>query len=316
MTPGATRPGRPQGRRRGRSGFPGAAGAHTLPGAMPAHPGPTVPAGSRLLPRLRDRALRSRALARVFRHPVDALPAGVLLSVFAIQLALFLLADGLAPVALGMLALFPLQVNFAGTCHNHHHVYTFRHRLANRAFEVVMFLQLGMLPYGYTLQHNLGHHARYLEPARDPNRWRRRDGTAMGPWEFAGRLVLRMYPDAVAIGREHPVVYRKFLGMLGVCALVLGGLLVLDPARALLLFVLPMPVALLFQAQATWYQHAGLESADPLTASRSAVGRLYNLRTLNLGYHTAHHLKPGLHWSRLPAFHAEIAPRIPEELIV
>ena len=267
-------------------------------------------------PGLGPPACATRVLARVFRHPIDALPAGALLSGFAIQLALFFGADGLAPVAIGALLLFPLLVNLAGTCHNHHHLSTFRHPLANRAFEVVMFLQLGMLPYGYTLHHNLGHHARYLDPQHDPNRWRRADGTAMGPWEFAARLVLRMYPDAVAIGREHPVVYRKFLRMLAVCALALGGLLVLDPARAFVLFVLPMPVALLFQAQATWYQHAGLESTDPLAASRSAVGRLYNLRTLNLGYHTAHHLKPGLHWSRLPAFHAEIAARIPEELIV
>jgi fatty acid desaturase len=263
-----------------------------------------------------ERRPRARALARVFRHPIDVVPAGVLLAVFAAQLALFFGADGLAPLALGMLLLFPVQVNFAGTCHNHHHLPTFRHPLANRAFEVVMFLLLGMLPYGYTLHHNLGHHVRYLDPARDPNRWRRTDGTPMGAWEFAVRLVLRMYPDVVAIGREHPVVYRKFLRMAGVCALVLGALLALDPARALVLWVLPMPVALLLQAQATWYQHAGVDSADPLAASRSAVGPLYNLRTLNLGYHTAHHLKPGLHWSRLPAFHAEIAHRIPAELLV
>jgi fatty acid desaturase len=35
----------------------------------------------------------------------------------------------------------------------------------------------------------------------------------------------------------------------------------------------------------------------------------------NNGLHTAHHLRPGLHWSRLRAFHEEVvAPRISEEL--
>ena len=49
--------------------------------------------------------------------------------------------------------------------------------------------------------------------------------------------------------------------------------------------------------------------------ARSAVGALYNLRTLNLGYHAAHHARPRLHWSKLPALHAEIARAIPPELI-
>jgi fatty acid desaturase len=101
-----------------------------------------------------------------------------------------------------------------------------------------------------------------------------------------------------------------------VCAGVVGVLVAIHPLNALLVFVAPLPAALLLQAQATYHQHAGLSANDPLRASRSAVGRLYNLRTLNLGYHTAHHLRPSLHWSKLPAFHAEIAARLPAELVV
>ncbi|HEV2852180.1 MAG TPA: fatty acid desaturase [Thermoanaerobaculia bacterium] len=36
--------------------------------------------------------------------------------------------------------------------------------------------------------------------------------------------------------------------------------------------------------------------------------------TFNSGYHTAHHVKPGLHWSRLPEFHRQLRDRIPAEL--
>ena len=42
--------------------------------------------------------------------------------------------------------------------------------------------------------------------------------------------------------------------------------------------------------------------------------RSYNVLTGNLGYHTAHHVKPKLHWSKLPEFHASIADRIPPHL--
>jgi fatty acid desaturase len=257
-----------------------------------------------------------RVLAAIFRHPIDVVPTSIVLSVFCAQVAVFLCADGAVGALCGAALLFPVQVNFAGMCHNHHHLNTFRHGWLNRAFEVVMFLQLGMLPYGYTLHHNIGHHRHYMDPAADSNRWRRRDGTAMGPWEFAWRLCLAMYPTVVRVGREHPGVFRKFRRMALVCACVLAALLALHPMNAFLVFILPLPLALLLQAQATYYQHAGLDAADPVLASRSALGRFYNLRTLNLGYHTAHHLRPALHWSKLPALHARIAGRIPPELVV
>jgi fatty acid desaturase len=137
----------------------------------------------------------------------------------------------------------------------------------------------------------------------------------MGPWEFAWRLCVAMYPTVWRIGRRHPTLFGKFRRMAAVCAGILGVLLLIDPVNALLVFVLPLPPALLLQAQATYYQHAGLASRDPLRASRSVVDRRYNLRTLNLGYHTAHHLRPSLHWSKLPAFHATIAAAIPPELV-
>jgi hypothetical protein len=44
--------------------------------------------------------------------------------------------------------------------------------------------------------------------------------------------------------------------------------------------------------------------------------RSYNILTGNLGYHTAHHVKPKLHWSKLPEFHATIADRIPDHLYI
>ncbi len=261
------------------------------------------------------RSLASRALATVLREPIDVVPVIAIFAVTGLQLAIFACLSQPRHVALAVALLFPLQLNFAGMCHNHHHRNTFRHRLANRVFEVAMFFQLGMLPYGYTLHHNIGHHRHYLDQSRDSNRWRRLDGTVMGPWEFATRLCLAMYPTVWRIGRRHPGVFRKFRRMALACAALLAAALAIHPLNALLVFVLPLPVALLLQAQATYHQHAGLTARDPLRASRSVVARGYNLRTLNLGYHTAHHLRPGLHWSKLPAFHATIAAAIPPELV-
>ncbi|RLA27333.1 MAG: fatty acid desaturase, partial [Gammaproteobacteria bacterium] len=50
-------------------------------------------------------------------------------------------------------------------------------------------------------------------------------------------------------------------------------------------------------------------------ASYNNTNRLFNLLTGNLGYHTAHHYRQRLHWSKLPELHEKIKDRIPLELI-
>ena len=52
-----------------------------------------------------------------------------------------------------------------------------------------------------------------------------------------------------------------------------------------------------------------------MAASRNYVGGLHNKLTGNLGYHTAHHYRQGVHWSKLPELHESIADKIPEEFV-
>ena len=59
---------------------------------------------------------------------------------------------------------------------------------------------------------------------------------------------------------------------------------------------------------------AGLETDDHAEASYNITHKWYNILTGNLGYHTAHHLRGGLHWSKLPEFHKTIEDTIPPHL--
>ena len=136
-----------------------------------------------------------------------------------------------------------------------------------------------MLPHGYTLHHNIGHHLRYMDQERDPNRWKTLDGRTLPPWRFAWILFVNMYPNVIRIGREYPALYRRFVRMFWVCSCVLLVFSLIDPVNTFLVFVLPLPVALVLQAQATAYHHSGLESRDPMHASRSAVGTAYQFET-------------------------------------
>ena len=67
--------------------------------------------------------------------------------------------------------------------------------------------------------------------------------------------------------------------------------------------------------ETTYDHHSGLFTENKYEASRNIVTSYYNFMRLNLGFHTAHHVKPGLHWSDLPQYHESIRSQIPIELI-
>jgi len=62
-------------------------------------------------------------------------------------------------------------------------------------------------------------------------------------------------------------------------------------------------------------QHDGCDAASRWAHSRNMTGRLANWLFLNNGWHSAHHERPGLHWSLLPAWHREhLAGQLPAAL--
>ena len=76
-----------------------------------------------------------------------------------------------------------------------------------------------------------------------------------------------------------------------------------------------MVCGLLLTAWTTFDHHSNLETENKFEASRNNMNRFYNLVTGNLGYHTAHHYKQGVHWSVLPELHEKIKHKIPPHLI-
>lgn len=250
----------------------------------------------------------------LLRHRSDLGPLAYTLLVLAVQLVLFLRVESLWATLLLVVLFQPVQAVAIACNHYQHHVPVFRRRLANRLYEVVLFLQTGMPPYLITLHHNLGHHPHYLEPENDTLRWKRADGSTRSLLECLLRNCAGHLTWTMAIGRRYPKVYRRFKLMAAVSAMPLLALAWIDLAKTLIVFALPMVLAILNVARLGYEQHAGLGLDDHLTASRNIESRLYNLLTFNSGYHTAHHLRPGLHWSRLPQLHDELVDRIPAEL--
>jgi len=251
---------------------------------------------------------------KLIRHPADRWPVAYTLMVAVVQAALFAWVEPLWLAALLVLAFQPVQAVAIACNHYQHHKPVFFAAPLNRLYELLLFFQTGTPPFLITLHHNLGHHKHYLEPPRDTLRWQADDGRPY-PWPVVmWRNAWGHLTWTVALGRRFPKIYRRLKLWTTVGLLVLAALVAWDPAKAAVVFLLPMLLQVLNVARLGYDQHAGLDMDDHLTASRNNESRLYNLVTFNSGYHTAHHLKPGLHWSELPAFHAEIRDGIPEEL--
>ena len=274
---------------------------------------PSIPRAS-----LGIRAASGRG-GRVLKYRADRGPVLYVIAIFAARLALWQEATPAAALA----ALLPLTIAsmFVAPIHHHHqHLNTFRSPLLNRLYDLMLALQTGVAPYAWVLHHNLGHHARYLQqrPHEEPDEstWTRPDGAQMGRVEYTLATLLRHQLDIFRIGRRYRRHFRYFLWMklplYGLCGVALW----LQPLNTLLVVLVPGLLTLTHTIWATYEHHAGCGTDSHLEASLNRTNPLYNRLTGNLGYHTAHHMRPGLHWSLLPKLHAEIEREIPRRQIL
>ncbi len=250
----------------------------------------------------------------MFRYPEDRVPVLLFACVFALDLTVYFTAQNWwLPVLYLALGAIPKGWISAWN-HHHQHLPMFRHALPNRLLEIVFGFQTGVTSHAWFLHHVVGHHRNYLDQDQDESRWKRRDGSTMGELEYALTTALTAYPRAFQVGKKHPKAQRLFVSMALLQLALLGVLFWHNWYNALFVFLLPMGLSLYLTAWATYFHHVGLETKDHNEASYNILHRGYNLMTGNLGYHTAHHSKQGLHWSKLPELHAKLARNIPATL--
>lgn len=256
----------------------------------------------------------------ILKFHADRGPVLFIYGVFLAQL----LAWWFLPLA-GAVVAGILLLPFLGTCaiYNHHqqHHNAFRSPFLNRVFETVLGVQTMISGYGWVLHHNFGHHPNYMnqppDADEDESRWARRDGSKMGRIEYSLNLMFRAPYDSIKVGVcKRPKVLAYFFLMFLVYLAVQFALAWVNWQNWLAVFLVPSVCMLLYVYDLTYEHHSGLYTKNHYEASRNRVGRLYNIRTCNLGYHTAHHIKPYIHWSLLPAYHELIKDKIPPHCYV
>ncbi len=255
----------------------------------------------------------------VFKHKEDRIPTLLIVLLTALDLFLYFTVESVWALAAYWVLMIIPKGTIAAWNHHHQHLATFRSTVLNRLIEQVYGLHTGQTTNLWLLHHVLGHHFNFLDQNKDESRWKRGDGNKMGVLEYTFSIALTAHYRAFQVGRAKPMHARHLRAFVVyglITALILLALVIYQPIQALFLFILPMIVSLLFTAWVTYDHHAGLDTDNEFHASYNTPNALYNKLTGNLGYHTAHHHRQGLHWSKLPALHEKIKDKIPSDLYV
>ena len=251
----------------------------------------------------------------MFRYSVDRIPVLLIFSITVLDFVLyFTIEHPWILLAYFVLMLIP-KGSICAWNHHHQHRMTFSSDWMNRLLELSYALHTGVTTHLWLLHHVLGHHRHYLDQTRDESRWMHKDGTKMGPLEYTLEVAFTAYSRGFKVGLKYPRILRVHLLFTAITLVLVTTLVIYQPMQGLLLFVLPMITGLLITAWATYDHHAGLyETEDHFKASYNNLNPIFNFMTGNLGYHTAHHMKQGMHWSKLPSLHDQIKDQIPENL--
>lgn len=249
-----------------------------------------------------------------FRHKEDRWPVFIVLMMTAIDFVLYFTVSSPGMLLAYYVAMIIPKGVVCAWNHHHQHIFTFRYDILNRVLELAYALHTGVTTYLWRLHHCFGHHINFLDQKKDESRWMRNDGSKMGMFEYTLNVAITAYPRGYAVGKKYPKQLRQFLIYTVITFVLVGALVWFNPVAGILLFVLPMITSLLYTAWATYEHHSGLDTKNEFEASYNKLGSIYNFFTGNLGYHTAHHYKQGVHWSKLPALHATIADKIPAHL--
>jgi fatty acid desaturase len=254
-------------------------------------------------------------------HPADRLIAArallapiVLFAPFAIDLL-----QGYAIVY--AVAAFALIGDANYLLHLHIHRPFGRSRVLNLIFDLCMGAVTAMTASNWRIQHLYGHHRRVDLPYRGNSRIREDysaaralSGSVMSMWKTFCSPIAESFRKGALDDIRVPISYRWAFCEQMLLILLLAALTVAQP-RMVLIYLLPWYLLTHFITRYVDYlNHYGCDegSDDPYVRANNSLSRWFNLTTHNFGYHAAHHIRPGAHWTELPAIHAGIADRIPQ----
>jgi beta-carotene hydroxylase len=200
--------------------------------------------------------------------------------------------------------------------HNTIHAPMFHKKSHNKFFQFVLSLAYGYSVSAYVPGHNFSHH-KEVQTAKD----NMRTSKVRFKWHLLNQLFFFFIvtPDLIKAEKkfvakmknEKKEWYNQWFAEMALVHFVRIGLLFVNLPAALIFIWGPHLYAAWGIVSTNVWQHDGCDIKDKYNHSRSFHGALLNYFLFNNGYHGAHHDRPSLHWSLLPAYHEKnIAPYI------
>ena len=238
----------------------------------------------------------------------------------AVTTALFFYQWSLPAMNPWLLAVYMfLSIAVTVIAHNHNHLPMFRNSALNHVVDYWLTVFYGFPAFGWIPTHNKNHHVL---------------NNRAGDYTITYRLteqnhlaMLLAYPSVSSYHQQKPI--RDYLAQVKAtdrskywaCVFQyvflfawIGVALAIDWKKALLYVVLPQQFGLFSVLVFNFVQHVHADEESPVNHSRNFTGFL-NVLLFNNGFHTVHHDKAGMHWSKAKEAHEAIAHRIDPALL-
>jgi fatty acid desaturase len=206
--------------------------------------------------------------------------------------------------------------------HNHAHVPIFRFRVLNRLMDLVLHLITGM-PQLFWQSHHLRRHHGEPEAEFDwSSTYSFRDARRVSrpiDWVYYRLTFLPLFHAeslAEMLRRRHRGEMSRFLLLMAAFAASSAALAwAFGPWRWLVVFGVAYFHCGTALGSLNYLQHFACYRADGKHWAWTFTSPLHNFLTYNNGYHMLHHLRPGLHWSEMPAAHRADPSYTPADLV-
>jgi fatty acid desaturase len=206
------------------------------------------------------------------------------------------------------------------------HLHIHRPFSGNPALNILLDLSMGavtgMTASSWRIHHLYGHHSGIDLPYRGDRTADLESYSTMRAISYSAASLLETFSSPIAVSFDKgilnnikiPINYRWafFEQML---LLTFVAMLTVWQPRLVLIYLLPWYFVTQFITRYVDYlNHYGCDegSANPYVRANNSLSWWFNLTTHNFGYHTAHHIRPGAHWTELPGIHNTIVDKIPE----
>jgi beta-carotene hydroxylase len=212
-----------------------------------------------------------------------------------------------------------MSVSVSVMTHNHKHLSMWKSKFMNIITDNWLTMFYGFPVFGWEPTHMNNHHV-HVNTEEDYTRTHRFTEknnlfTLLTYPTVSSRFQLKHVIDFFT-SRWHVSKSKFFFNTLQIICLIIFIViaLILDWQKALLYVIIPQQVSVYSVLIFNYVQHVHADEETKYNNSRNMTGVLMNFFLINNGYHTAHHISPGAHWSKLKEKHYKLVDKIDPSL--